>query len=152
MILFFYDQSPLNCIFISLIFLLNLFPLKCELFDAGGKLSQLEIAFKSVESYGGSVITAHNSKIIVAVSWSENKDKFVVPAPKFRRIHDTIGFCASGISSDVNLIVDKLFALSCQHSDDFGTDISPSRLAKNVAAILHEETLTGTRPLAGKKW
>lgn len=120
-------------------------------FDSSGRLSQVEMAFKAVENFGGTVIAAQCSDAAILVTWSVMNDRFIVPSSKFRKLGESIGFCASGISADANYIANEMFQESLKHRNLFGSEPVPGRLSKFVADFMHDNTLSSRmRPLAIK--
>lgn len=119
-------------------------------FDAHGRLPQVDAAFEA-SSKGGTVLALKGSESIIVITHSQSDESLCVqqtrPAKKVRALCASIAYCASGITTDSQYLSTKMFEKVSDHLYMFGSDPSIYRLSKEAADLLRMRTLTNHRPL-----
>ena len=122
-----------------------------ELFNADGRLTQVEYANKAAMQ-GGTVIGVRSNSSAVLFTWADRPDDDDVfsysPPRKIRKLTESIGIASSGIVSDVDYLANMMFEEANEYIYLFNSDPPASRLAQTVADFVHERTLSSRyRPM-----
>ena len=136
---------------------LTMYCITAEYFDNTGRLFQVEYADKA-SMRGGTTIGLCSNSYAVLFTWQDNAlESSQIKLRKIHRITNSIGVCGSGVVSDVNFLINKLFEDSVQHVYLYGEDPPPIRIVSSLADYVHEKTLSarfrplGVRILAGSE-
>lgn len=113
------------------------------LFDAAGRLSQVELANKAVAK-GSLLLSARSNELVVTCSIDKigRSSSVIGYPPKVRKIADTLAIAATGVVSDVNHLTNKIFEEYVEHENLYGKPQPLKTVASNLATYVHERTLT----------
>lgn len=125
---------------------------RADLFDARGRLQQVELAYKA--SRQGSTVLAvlANDSIILCSSPLEGPPpadflQTMITSYSTSRSAEDLYSIGVGIQSDLTFLYDKLFEHNLQARSLSGKDLPIQRLAAYTASLIHAQTFSsGVRP------
>jgi 20S proteasome alpha/beta subunit len=114
-------------------------------FTIEGRIHQIEYATKTTAK-GSSIIAAHNKDTAILISYrGDIKSNALLKQSSnlsMKMISNNIGYGATGISSDINYLSNKLFDIVLNHETIFDSFVPIIRITDNLASYIHSRTIT----------
>jgi 20S proteasome alpha/beta subunit len=118
-----------------------------EVFDANGRLIQVENAFQATLKSERSIMVTKGKESIFILTVSPKIFDYSVDNSKILPLRKQSYICGTGIASDIRYLTNKLFELSLDHTVRYHTEMPIERLANELSSTIHENTLSQqTRP------
>ena len=114
-------------------------------FTIEGRIHQIEYATKTTIK-GSSMVAAHNKDIAILILYKGDIKSNVLLQQSsnlsMKMISNNIGYGATGISSDINYLSNKLFDIVLNHETVFDSSVPIIRITNNLASYIHSRTIT----------
>lgn len=112
-----------------------------ELFDASGRLIQVENAYQATMK-SGTVLASKSSDSIIIMTITPKTFEYSQNSNRILPLNSQSFICGTGIASDVRHLTNRMFDASISHSTIFNQDMPLERLADQLSSIIHERTLS----------
>jgi len=116
-------------------------------FTIEGRLNQIEYATKTTIK-GSSIIATHNNDISILLLYKgDMKSNRLIKEQSYtdvsiKKLSNNIGCGSTGISSDINYLINKLFEAVINHETVFDSSVPVIRITNNLASYIHSRTMT----------